>query len=159
MATFHNFCLVLLLTISFTSMMKTGVSDKIPETSSPSSYGETNHAPRPLSSYEEYLQKCAAKLYPDCGGKIFSAIFFGNETVSSYCCDKLVNHVGKRCHEDMTKYILQSPNYGRNQIQILQRSENVWNDCVYEDYPTFEPADAPFPEITESTGAESKLFI
>ncbi|KAK7377440.1 hypothetical protein VNO80_02865 [Phaseolus coccineus] len=156
MATFHNFCLVLLLTISFTSMLKTGVSDKTPE-QSPSSSGETNNAP--LSSYEEYLQQCASKLYPDCGGKIFSAIFFGNETVSSYCCVKLVNYVGKRCHDDMTKYILQSPSYGRNQIQILRRSESVWNDCIYEDYPTLEPAGAPFPEITEITGAESKLFI
>jgi len=151
MATFHNFCVVAVLTISFSLMLKAALSDNIPE-QSPSPSGETNYAPRPLSSYEQYLQRCASKLNPDCGPNIFSAVFFGNETVTCDCCDKLVNRVGKRCHDDMTKYILQMPNYRKNQIEILRRSESVWNDCIYEeDYPTLEPVGAPFPEIT---GAE-----
>ncbi|CAJ1971909.1 unnamed protein product [Sphenostylis stenocarpa] len=156
MATFHSFCLMVVVMISVSLMLKTGLSYEVPAEPSPSPSDETDYAPRPLSSYEVYLQHCAAKLYPDCGDQVFSAIFFGNDTVSSTCCEKLVNEVGKRCHDDMTKYSLQSPNLRKNQFQILQRSESVWNYCLYLDHPALQPVHAP---SIEPVGAESELFL
>ncbi|RDX76338.1 hypothetical protein CR513_43679, partial [Mucuna pruriens] len=100
--------------------------------------GEPNYTLGPLSSYEEYLNNCAARLYPNCGDEMFSAIFFGNQTVTYDCCFQLVNDVGKLCHDDMVKYILKLPEYGPNQTEILHRSEIIWNDCLYLYYPVLE---------------------
>ncbi|KAG2389886.1 uncharacterized protein HKW66_Vig0179590 [Vigna angularis] len=155
MTTFHKFCVIMVVTVSLGLMVKTGVSREIPETSTRIS-DEKNDAARPLSSYEQYLQHCAVKLYPDCGSNIFSAIFFGNETVTCDCCDKLVNDVGKRCHDDMTKFILQRPDYRTKKNQILCRSDSVWNDCVSLENPSLEPIGAPF---SDSVSLESELFI
>ncbi|KAG2389885.1 uncharacterized protein HKW66_Vig0179580 [Vigna angularis] len=155
MTTFHKFCVIMVVTVSLGLTVKTGVSREIPEASARIS-DEKNDAARPLSSYEQYLQHCAAKLYPDCGSNIFSAIFFGNETVTCDCCDKLVNDVGKRCHDDMTKFILQRPDYRTKKNQILCRSDSVWNDCVSLENPALEPIGAPF---SDSVSLESELFM
>lgn len=88
-------------------------------------------APRPLSSYEQYLSDCAAKLYPPCGSEIFFSVFVGNQTTSNECCYSLVNELGQRCHEDMTRYILGSANFKNNRISIWKRSKKVWDDCIY----------------------------
>ncbi|XP_027941068.1 protein DOWN-REGULATED IN DIF1 11-like [Vigna unguiculata] len=148
MATFNKFCVIVVLTISLTLMVKRGVSREM--------IWEANDAARPLSSYEQYLQNCAAKLYPDCGVNIFSAIFFGNDTVTCECCDKLVNDVGKQCHDDMTKYILQRPDYRTKKNQILCKSDSVWNDCVSLESPALEPVAATF---TDSVAHQSHLFM
>lgn len=122
-------------------LVKTGLSYDVPEPSNgPSS--ETNYAPRPLSSYETYLNNCGKKLNSNCGHEVFFAVFFGNETVSNNCCLNLVNDLGKRCHDDLTKYILQLPEFKTNEIKILQRSEKVWNNCVLVDFPSPKPVGA-----------------
>jgi len=58
------------------------------------------------------------------------AVFFGNTTVIEDCCDKLVINVGKVCHDDMTKYLLTKTKLKSSKVQILERSEKVWNDYV-----------------------------
>jgi len=84
----------------------------------------------PAPSYGNYLASCASKLDSICGKDIYFAVFFGNTIVTEDCCDKLVNDVGKRCHDDMTKYVLTKTKIRSSNIQILDRSEKVWNDCV-----------------------------
>lgn len=127
MATFSNISqMFLCFMISSTLMVKIGLSQDAPEPS---------NAPGPMSSYVKYLANCGSHLSPNCGDEVFSAIFFGNKTVSNGCCDKLVNDVGKVCHDDMTKYILTLPKFRAHKIQILKRSEKVWFDCDLQDYP------------------------
>nr|KYP34210.1 hypothetical protein KK1_044866 [Cajanus cajan] len=114
--------------VSFALIVKIGLSRDIPEPS---------NAPEPSSSY---LTDCASLLDPSCGKEVFSAIVFGNETVSGECCDTLVSDVGKECHDEMTKYILTLKKSPKNiEHQILKRSEIVWNHCVLQDYPALEP--------------------
>ena len=84
----------------------------------------------PGPSYENYLANCASKLDSICGKDIYFAVFFGNTTIIEDCCGELVNDVGKRCHNDMTKYVLIKTKFRSSNAQILERSEKVWNDCV-----------------------------
>nr|KYP31839.1 hypothetical protein KK1_047654 [Cajanus cajan] len=120
-------------------MIQTGVSRDIPE-------AEASNAPEPSSSYDDdHLSTCAAKLDPGCGDEIFSAVFYGSQTISGECCDTLVSDAGKACHDDMTKYILKLKKFP-NEHQILHRSENVWNACVALDYPAAEPVAVPSDE-------------
>nr|KYP31837.1 hypothetical protein KK1_047652 [Cajanus cajan] len=129
MATLSNFSLIVLcFMVSYALMVQTGFSREIPEPS---------NAPEPS---KEYLINCAESLDQICGDEIFSAIFFGNKTVSSDCCDTLVSDVGKECNDDMINFILKSemlPNI--NESQVLKRSEKVWNECVLQGYPDLEP--------------------
>jgi len=80
--------------------------------------------------YENYLANCVSNLDSICGKDIYFAVFYGNTTVIEDCCDELVNDVGKRCHDDMTKYVLTKTKFRSSNAQILERSEKVWNDCV-----------------------------
>ncbi|KAL2332927.1 hypothetical protein Fmac_014140 [Flemingia macrophylla] len=82
-----------------------------------------------LSSHEKYLEECAVKLYPDCGNQLYSAIFFDNDTISKECCENLVKDVGKSCNDQMTLYILGSPQFKKNETQILRRSNEIWKEC------------------------------
>ncbi|ESW33399.1 hypothetical protein PHAVU_001G065900 [Phaseolus vulgaris] len=79
---------------------------------------------------EDYLTNCASNLDTFCGKDVYFAIFFGNTTVNEDCCDELVSGVGKVCHDDMTKYVLTKLNFKNNYVQILERSQKIWNDCV-----------------------------
>nr|KYP60156.1 hypothetical protein KK1_015604 [Cajanus cajan] len=83
----------------------------------------------PSPSPENYLEDCAAKLYPDCGNELYSAIFFDNDTVSKECCQNLVVDLGKTCNDKMTMYILELPEFKPNKTQILQRSDEIWKGC------------------------------
>jgi hypothetical protein len=106
--------------ICFAMLVEGGISSPI----------QSNYAERPLRSYEKYLTNCAKKLFPLCGEEIFFSVFIGNQTVSNTCCLLLVQEIGHRCHDDMTRYILESPKYKANKVSIWQRSEKVWNGCV-----------------------------
>jgi len=88
----------------------------------------SSNAPGP--SYKNYLANCASKLDSICGKDIYFAVFFGNTTVIEDCCDELVSDVGKKCHDDMTKYVLTKTKFKSSNVQILKRSEKVWKDCV-----------------------------
>ncbi|KAK7377441.1 hypothetical protein VNO80_02866 [Phaseolus coccineus] len=121
MAIFNNFSLLLCFVISSSLMFNTGLSDVALAPS---------NTPGPVSSYEDYLTNCASNLDSICGKDIFFAIFFGNTTVIEDCCDELVNDVGKVCHDDMTKYVLTKSKFKSSDVQILERSQKLWNDCV-----------------------------
>ncbi|QCE00060.1 hypothetical protein DEO72_LG7g1346 [Vigna unguiculata] len=123
MATFSsNFCLMLLcLMMSWSLMCNTVLSNVAP---APSNW------PGPVSSYQSYLANCAANLDPICGRDIYFAVFYGNATVIEDCCDKLVSNVGKVCHDDMTKFVLTKTQFLSSAVQIVERSQKVWNDCV-----------------------------
>ncbi|XP_027368333.1 protein DOWN-REGULATED IN DIF1 11-like [Abrus precatorius] len=147
MAIFRNFCVIAVFLISYTLMVTKGLSKDVSNISNGPST-EINYAPRPLSTYEGYLNSCAVRLNSDCGDEIFSAIFFGNKIVSGDCCVQLVTDVGKQCHDDMTKYILKLPKFKTNKAEILARSERTWNFCVYFDAPLIEPVGADIPYLT-----------
>ncbi|KAK7377392.1 hypothetical protein VNO80_02816 [Phaseolus coccineus] len=123
MATFsNNFSLILLFFMMSSALMfHTGFFNVA---STPS------NAPGPVSSYEDYLANCASNLDTFCGKDVFFAIFFGNATVNEDCCDELVSGVGKVCHDDMTKYVLTKSNFKSSYVQILERSQKIWNNCV-----------------------------
>lgn len=121
MATFHNFCLMLTFIIGSALLFKTG-----------SSYHDES---KQLStSYEKYLSNCASKLDQSCGSDIFAAVFFGNHIVSNDCCIKLSKKVGERCHNDLTNFRLNQPEFKKNHDQILQRSKKVFNGCEYSTF-------------------------
>lgn len=124
----HIFGLLLVFMTSFSLIVKTGLSYDVSNPSSGSPI-PTNYAQRPLSSYETYLGNCAAELYPECGNQIYLSVFLGNQTVINECCFNLVNDLGQRCHEDMTKYVLTSPKFMSNKVSIWERSKKIWNDC------------------------------
>ncbi|KOM48525.1 protein DOWN-REGULATED IN DIF1 11-like [Vigna umbellata] len=124
MATFsNNFCLMLLcFMMSSTLMLNTVLSNVA---SAPSNW------PGPVSSsYESYLANCASHLDPICGRDIYFAVFYGNATIIKDCCDELVRDVGKVCHDDMTKFVLTKTQFKSSGVQIVERSQKVWNDCV-----------------------------
>lgn len=139
MASFNNFVIVLTFVISFALWLKPSVSS---ETISPTSDGpssETSYAPRPLSSYEKYLISCVNKLKPKCGDEVFFSVFVGNQTVSDHCCRSLVSDMGKSCHIDVTKHAVKLPMYKKDEAQILNRCENIWNDCSLAKSPQPKP--------------------
>lgn len=116
--------------ISYAFLVQTGHSYDFPPSSNDPSF-ESDYAPSPLSSsYQKHLEICAVNLFPSCGEDIFYSVFYGNRTLTSDCCDNLVNDVGKRCHNDLINNLLESPTFKTNRIQILHRSEEVWNDCL-----------------------------
>jgi len=128
MATFVSSSLLPIVMTCLVLLVKTGISTNVEESNgSPSTI---NYAPRPLSSYEKYLNNCASKLYPLCGDGIFYTVFSGNQTTGTECCYNLVNEVGERCHEDLTRYILSLEDYKHNKFSFWQRSKKVWDDCV-----------------------------
>ncbi|XP_027368332.1 protein DOWN-REGULATED IN DIF1 11-like [Abrus precatorius] len=153
MGIFRDLCVIAVFLSNFTLMVTKGFSKDVLEVSNGPSV-EINYAPRPLSTYERYLNNCAVRLNSDCGDEIFSAIFFGKEIVNRDCCVQLVNDVGKQCHDDMTKYILRLPKFKTNKAEILARSERIWSDCVYLDVPLIEPVGADIP-LLDPIDAES----
>lgn len=118
MDTFRNFCLMLVFMIGSALLFKKG-----------SSYIDES---KQLSiSYDKYLSNCASKLDQSCGNDIFTAVFIGNHTVSIDCCIKLAKVVGKSCHNDLTNFGLHQAEYKKNNEQISQRSQKVFNGCEY----------------------------
>jgi hypothetical protein len=135
MASFNGFYVALIIMISFSTLFfKTSLCSEIPQPPSEGPSSDINLAPRPLSSYEQYLSNCASKLKPaECGKEIFKSIFVEYEFVSYYCCLSLVNDVGQTCHFDMTNYAVKLPMFAKNKKEILDRSHKVWNFCRYSD--------------------------
>lgn len=125
MATLNNFCLLVVLMASATLLIKTTLASEV---LSPS-VAPGNNAPGPSSSFAKYLRDCASKLHEKCGSQILSAIAYKNETITKDCCHNLVYDVGKACHENMTKFIIQSQGLKQKETQILQGSRQIWDDC------------------------------
>lgn len=135
----NTISLLLIFMTSFILLAQTGLSNDFinPPIESPTQ--------RSLSSFEKYLTNCARKLYPFCGNEIFSSAFFANQTVSDTCCVNLESDLGQKCHEDMTRYVLSSPQYKENRVLIWKRSKDVWNDCVSRLLlDIISPAEAPY---------------
>lgn len=130
-----DLCLMVFFMASATVLVNMGVSSEVLEASEGPAIG-SNHAPSPLPSYAKYLTDCAAKLHPHCGSQIFFGTFFGNETVSTDCCLNLVHDMGHRCHDSLTKYnlIIRSSEFKPKETQILQRNNQIWNDCNHRSY-------------------------
>ncbi|KAK7364611.1 hypothetical protein VNO80_13348 [Phaseolus coccineus] len=129
MASFNSFCVAVFFLISFNlSIEKLAASEILLPSKNPSS-SRVNYAPRPLSPYATYLSNCVKELKPKCGEQIFFAVIVGNQTVSNYCCLSLVNDMGKTCHNDVTSYAANLPEYKKNKTQILNRCEKIWNYC------------------------------
>lgn len=128
MASFVTINLSPIVITCFVLLLKTGLSIIVQETND--SPATNNYAQRPLTSYESYLRDCSSDLYKTCGNDIYLSIFVGNQTTSDGCCFCFVYSVGKRCHEDITRYILASPDFRYTKILIWHRSKKVWDDCV-----------------------------
>lgn len=128
MKSFNNLFVVVVFLASLSFLINTSQSSEIQKESQGPSI-EVNQAPRPLSSYEKYLTNCASKLKPNCGQQVFFGVFVGNQTVSDFCCENLVNDMGKSCHVDLTKFATSSPTFKKNGTQIIKRCYKVWDDC------------------------------
>ncbi|XP_057453014.1 uncharacterized protein LOC130744873 [Lotus japonicus] len=118
MASLHAFSLLVIFMTSFALVIQTGLS------------AESNYAPEPSPSYIKYIKSCAARLNAACGREIFNSVFYGNQTVGDECCLDLVNDMGQRCHEDLTNFLLMSPQLKAKKIPITQRSKKVWGYCA-----------------------------
>ena len=129
MVTFTNFCLFMVFMINSALLVNKGHSQYIPKPSNGPS-NDNSYVPSPLSTYEKYLSNCSRKTYLNCGDEIFFSVVFGNRTVSNDCCVNLITNVGKQCHDDMTKFIVTLPKFESNKLQIFQRNNKVWNNCV-----------------------------
>lgn len=149
MATFNNFCLMVVFMISSALLLQNGLSYDIPPSSNDPPI-ETYDAPSPVSSYQKHLDLCVMNLNPNCGENIFYSVFFGNRTLTTYCCDNLVNDLGKRCHHDLIEHLLELPNFKTNRNQILHRSDKVWNDCLIADFTAPQPDDGELVMTDES---------
>nr|KYP34973.1 hypothetical protein KK1_044015 [Cajanus cajan] len=128
MTSLNGLYVIMAFVLSLNLLIYTSISFEAPQPSQGPSYNII-YAPRPSSTYENYLKNCASKLKPQCGEQIFFNVFFGNQTISNYCCVSLVNDLGKTCHSDITKFALNLPTFKPNQNQILYRCEKAWNDC------------------------------
>lgn len=120
----NTISLLLIFMTSFILLVQIGLSNDV---TNPSIESPTQ---RSLSPFEKYLTNCARKLYPFCGNEIFSSEFFANQTASDTCCVNLESDLGQKCHEDMTRYVLSSPQYKEDRVSIWKRSKDVWNECV-----------------------------
>lgn len=129
MASFNNFYVAVTFFISFTLLLKTSIGSEALQPPSQGPSSDTNYAPRPSSSYEKYLSKCASKLTPNCGQQVFFGVFVGDKTVSNKCCQGLVNDVGRSCHMDITNNAIKLPQFEKKKTEILNRALKVWNDC------------------------------
>ncbi|AET01372.1 putative bifunctional inhibitor/plant lipid transfer protein/seed storage helical [Medicago truncatula] len=118
MATFHTLSILYVAIICFSMLVKSEISSPISPSSNES-----------LSPYQKYLTTCIEKLTQPCDDEIFYTVYIGNQTVSYECCSQLVNDMGQRCHDEITRFIVESPKFKANKISILQRSKKVWNEC------------------------------
>jgi hypothetical protein len=131
MTSFNGVYIVVTITISFTLFLKTSMCSKIPQPPSEGPSNNINYAPRPLTSYENYLDNCESKVKSvECGEQIFFSVLIGNQIVSDYCCQSLVDDIGKSCHFTMIRYAIKLPGFKKKKTEILKRSEKVWNDCL-----------------------------
>lgn len=90
-----------------------------------------NTQKRPPTSYEKYLENCTRRLNSEnCSDQILNATFYGQEKISKDCCRNLVQGMGKPCHQSVTNYIRETLNFKQNKTQILQRANQIWNDCT-----------------------------
>ncbi|KAK7387222.1 hypothetical protein VNO78_27827 [Psophocarpus tetragonolobus] len=122
MATFNNFCLMVIFMAITTLLVKTVLSYD-------EDYDPYEDPVPPMTNYEKQLTDCIMKLYPPCDDLyLFGTMFFGNEKISKYCCTS-IRQWGKQCHDALTKYNLELPKYKANRTQILQRSNQAWNEC------------------------------
>ena len=85
--------------------------------------------PEEYPGFYKHLVQCAKKFNIECGQKIYFAIYFGNTTLSYECCDKLVNELGKPCHEDLIRFFLKSQTFKYSASQIVARAQQTWNNC------------------------------
>ncbi|KAG4923689.1 hypothetical protein JHK87_049229 [Glycine soja] len=105
---------------------------EVPNNNLASDAGYVPTDPPVSPSYEKYLRDCAAKLHPHCGDQFYAGIFYGRGTISKDCCKNVVTDVGKTCYDNMTKYVLGSPQFKENEAQIMNRSNQIWNDCTLD---------------------------
>lgn len=61
---------------------------------------------------------------------IFDSSFYANQIVNDTCCINLESDLGQKCHEDITKFVLSSPQFKAGRILIWKKSKDVWNECV-----------------------------
>lgn len=133
MATFNNLYLMVIFMASVALLINTGVSSDVFEPSM------VICGPRPSPSCIKYVNDCSIKLHEYCDSDIFSKVFYdAGRTISTNCCHDLV-HMGKSCHDNMTKYrlITGSSEFKQNKTQILRRSVQVWKDCKHRIIPPF----------------------
>jgi len=131
MTSFNGVYTVVTVMISFTLFFRTSMCSEISQPPSEGPSGNINYAARPLTSYENYLDNCESKVKSvECGEEIFASVLIGNITVGDYCCQSLVDDIGKSCHFDMIRYAVKLKGFVKIKTEILKRGEKVWNDCM-----------------------------
>ncbi|KAI4296402.1 hypothetical protein L6164_036363 [Bauhinia variegata] len=146
MAALNKLCLMTFIVACASLMVKTGVSQVAEPAESPEVEveleleSESAYAEAPEIEYMHYLSDCAEKLSNKCGDQIYFGTFYGNATVDHDCCLKLVNVMGKRCHNDLIKFAVESPKFERNVTQITLKSKQIWNDCASSALAAPQPA-------------------
>lgn len=83
----------------------------------------------PSPSESEFTDECAKLIDPDCGEAIFSGIFSVDDVVlTNHCCFQLMA-MGKTCHDEIVKKILEIPEFKPEATTAWVRSGRIWNQC------------------------------
>ncbi|KAL3521358.1 hypothetical protein ACH5RR_019507 [Cinchona calisaya] len=91
----------------------------------------------PHPGYYKYLDDCLNKIPPQCGEQIYLGIFKDRGTISTGCCNKLVD-IGIKCHQSIVSTSIQilQPKPTKNETdKIYNKSYLVWSKCVDASMP------------------------
>lgn len=76
---FNGLYVLATIMINFTLFSRTSMCSEIPQPPFEDPSDDINYAPRPLSSYENYLDNCESKVKSvQCGEQILTSVLIGN---------------------------------------------------------------------------------
>lgn len=98
--------------------------------------------PEPSPGFYRFAEQCAGKIDDECGEEMIGYLFTDEAVLTDICCLELVD-VGKTCHQAMVKVALSLPVLNPYAPEVLRRSEQLWNKCVYVSHRRPQPVSAP----------------
>lgn len=79
-----------------------------------------------------FFTKCMEQIGYDCGEEVVNNLT-RDETLSNQCCEKLVK-MGKKCHINMVKSLLRTPEMKNfDPIHLLSKSKRTFDQCKNEE--------------------------
>lgn len=92
--------------------------------------------------FYRFAEQCAGKIDDECGEEIIGYLFTDEAVLTDTCCLELLG-VGKTCHQAMVRVALSQPVFDPYEPEVLRRSEELWNKCVYVGFRRPQPGSAP----------------
>ena len=134
MAKFDNIILIAALCLTVGSdLISCGLAAEDVPSEAPSydDLGDPQLPPEPSPGYYNFLDQCVKGITPECSKEIFEGMFEDVETLTEPCCSMLLS-MGKECHTELVKTLLELPKLKHVASKALIKSEELWNACDTE---------------------------